>query len=370
MATINKGILILSPFFHPNIGGVETHLTDLVTGLSTIGYNVFVLTYSPITTPNTSWKPVENHPHLYIRRFSWLGKNLFHNLEKYPLLEFLYLTPYLFIRTFFWMITNHQKISVIHSHGINAALIGNIISSIFHKKHINSTHAIYDFKPNSQIVRIIRLIYNNCHKVLAQSKFSKKQLISYGVRTDKIDLYRYWVDLNYFKPQIKSSNKNNILFVGRLITKKGIRLIHQSAKKLPNLKFTVVGTGPESKFLLAHPLNNLVFIGKIDNHQIINYYHQATIFCSPVLYAEGFSRTLMEATACGLPVISSNLGTIPEILTPQTSILIKPTITNLTRTIKKLFNSPELLHTLRLNCRPYSQKYFGPKNITQITSHY
>ena len=51
-----KGVLILTPFFSPNIGGVETHLDNLVSILDEKGYKVFVQTYSPITTENIPWK--------------------------------------------------------------------------------------------------------------------------------------------------------------------------------------------------------------------------------------------------------------------------------------------------------------------------
>ena len=51
-----KGVLILTPFFSPNIGGVETHLDNLVSNLDDKGYRIFVQTYSPLTTENTSWK--------------------------------------------------------------------------------------------------------------------------------------------------------------------------------------------------------------------------------------------------------------------------------------------------------------------------
>ena len=49
------GVLILTPFFSPNIGGVESHLDNLVSILDEKGYSVFVQTYSTITTENTPW---------------------------------------------------------------------------------------------------------------------------------------------------------------------------------------------------------------------------------------------------------------------------------------------------------------------------
>ena len=56
---MNKGILILTPFFSTNIGGVETHFDDLVEALDDNGYKVYVQTYSPITTANVEWKSKE-----------------------------------------------------------------------------------------------------------------------------------------------------------------------------------------------------------------------------------------------------------------------------------------------------------------------
>ena len=59
MTNNKKGILILTPFFSPNIGGVESHLDDLVTALDQQGYLVFVQTYSPLTTEKTLSKKEE-----------------------------------------------------------------------------------------------------------------------------------------------------------------------------------------------------------------------------------------------------------------------------------------------------------------------
>ena len=105
-----QGVLILTPFFSPNIGGVETHLDNLVSILDEKGYKVFVQTYSPITTANIPWKKSERiGNNTQINRYKWFGKNLFHKLENHPVLDFLYLTPYLFCSVSFFMATNSQK---------------------------------------------------------------------------------------------------------------------------------------------------------------------------------------------------------------------------------------------------------------------
>jgi len=364
------GVLIISPFFSPNIGGVETHLDDLVKELDNSGYNVFVQTYSPLTT-KSNWLPREKHGHITIFRHRWIGANLFHKLEKYPILDFLYLTPYLCCCSFFWLLSNHKKIKVINSHGFNGAFIGNILNFFFHKKHLTSTHALYDNSPNSLTAKITSFVLNQTNIVLAQSIHSKDQLISWGVKPTKIKIYRYWVDPNKFNNKSKTRpEKFSVLFVSRLIPKKGTKIIVQLAKKLPKVKFNVIGSGPESEFIARQKNSNLNFIGKIDNSKLINYYSNNTLFIQPALYQEGFTRTIMEAVACGLPVVASDIGTIPEIVDSSVSVLVKPSVKNFQNTIQKIFQNQQLLHRLELNCPKYTKKYFSPKNIKLITKHF
>lgn len=367
--TINKqGILIISPFFHPNIGGVETHLTDLVSELSK-KYQVFVHTYSPITTPQVSWEKTEKHPNLDIFRHHWFGKNIFHNLEKYPILQFLYLTPTLFLHTFIWMAKHHKKISIIHSHGFNAALIGHILSIMFNKKHIISTHAIYDYlKPSKLLLKLI----NQSHITLTLSKASQNQLIDWGVDSNKLSVYKYWINLNLFKASQTKNKQFTVLFVGRLITKKGIKLLIKTAKKMPYIDFKFIGTGPLEKYLrnLSIKFKNITFLGKIDNKLLPQYYSQSHLLCVPSLYQEGFGRVVMESVACGTPVLASNLGGLSEALNDSVSILIKPTSKNLFISITRLYKNKDLYSKLSKHCRPYALTNFSSKNILSIIKYY
>ena len=86
-------VLQLTVHYYPNVGGVETHLNDLVKGLVDSGNEVFVLTYNPLTT-NISAKPFEKKRQLTVLRLPWFT-GFFYKLVKNPFLEFLYLTPLL-----------------------------------------------------------------------------------------------------------------------------------------------------------------------------------------------------------------------------------------------------------------------------------
>jgi glycosyltransferase involved in cell wall biosynthesis len=375
-----KGILILTPFYSPNLGGVETSLDDLSVALTKRDYNVFVQTYSPITTPDASWKSYEKDTNVEITRYKWFGKNLFHKLEKFPFFDFLYLTPYLLLRSLIWMIKNNKKVDIIHAQGFNAAFIGLILKKIFNKKLIVSTHAVYEINPNSSTAKYTKSILERADKVLCLSQASYNELVSLGIKSKKLSLFKYWINLERFKKMSKKelrkklniSDKFTVLFVGRLIEKKGVRVLAEVARQIPEINFVFVGLGPEENFIKqqAKLYKNIKFIGSVENKKLQEYYNVADIFCIPSQYEEGFGRVVMEAVACGLPVVGSNKGGIPEALDDSVSLLIEPNVNNLKNNLLKLYKNKELYDKLSLNCRKYAEKNFSDKNLNFITKYY
>ena len=377
-----KGVLILTPFFSPNIGGVETHLDNLVSNLDEKGYRIFVQTYSPLTTENTSWKKSELlGNNIQINRYRWFGKNLFHKLESYPFLDFLYLTPYLFIRSLLFMITNSKKIDVIHAQGLNAGAIGVILKLIFKKRLIISLHAIYtNIGSHGLIASLIRIILNSAHVTLGISNAVNSQFNQTSIKVSSLKKYRYWVDLKHFKPMnLKESRKKigvddrfTVLFVGRLIPIKGIKLLVEIARELDQIQFLFIGAGPLESFLkrTSEQNTNIKFLGQVRNYNLPVYYNSADIFCIPSQYEEGLGRVIMESVACGIPVVGSNRGGISEALNKTISILLEPTHDNLKNTIQMLHIDKQKLIALKMNCRNYATMNYSKQNLDLITRHY
>jgi len=377
-----KGVLILTPFFSPNIGGVETHLDNLVSSLDKKGYRVFVQTYSPLTTENTSWKKKELlGNNIQINRYRWFGKNLFHKLESFPFLDFLYLTPYLFIRSLLFMITNSKKIDVIHAQGLNAGAIGVILKLIFKKRLIISLHAIYtNIGSHGLIASLIRIILNSAHVTLGISNAVNGQFNQTSIKVSNLKKYRYWVDLKHFKPMnLKESRKKigvddrfTVLFVGRLIPIKGIKLLVEIAHELDQIQFLFIGAGPLESFLknTSKQNSNIQFLGQIQNYDLPAYYNSADIFCIPSQSEEGLGRVVMESVACGIPVVGSNRGGISEALNKTISILLEPTHDNLKNAIKMLHLDNKQLKALKMNCRNYATMNYSEQNLDLITKHY
>lgn len=381
---LKESVLILSPFFRPNIGGVETHLDDLCKYLRIHDYKVYVVTYQPLTTKAKRLK-IEKKENLEIRRFPWFGLNWFHKFEPYPIIQFIYLTPRLLIGSFLFMLTHQKDIDVIHAHGFNSAFIARVLKLFFKKKVIVSTHAIYgwlyNINSNSLLVKLMRWILTGADSILAISKQSRDELIKIGVNLKNITIYRHWVDQTLFKPLNRDEAKKRlgwnrrfvVLFVGRFIKIKGADVLLKMAKQVTeDIYFAFIGDGPLADEIrrASDEIPNVLFIGKVNNQDLPLYYNAADIVCIPSQYEEGFGKVILEAISCGTPVVGSNKGGIPEAVDESVGILVEPAMENLKDAIEELYSNREKLKMLSSNCRKYAEEGFSERNAEAIVESY
>jgi glycosyltransferase involved in cell wall biosynthesis len=368
-------VLQLTCHYYPNLGGVETHLNDLVIGLIKKNNNVFVLCYRPLMV-KVKWKVYEKGNNLKIIRIPWLP-GFFYKFVKNPIVEFLYLTPGLFITTPFVILIFNPD--VIQAHGLIAGFVGTFWGKVFGKRIVNTTHSIYNFPPNGLYHNFARWIFKNSDKVLTLSKQSKIEIATLGIEDKKVTVFTYWIDLNKFKP-IKNAKRivgwENIfvvLFVGRLIEEKGILILLDAAKEW-NKKITlvIIGTGPLELTIKKRTLKkgNIKFLGIIDNQKLPIYYSASDLTIVPSIHEEGFGRVILESLACGTPVIGSNRGAIPEAMDSSVGTLIKVTDLEIKRIIEGYFNDKNKLFNHGKRARKYAVEKYNEKNINNIISTY
>ena len=122
------------------------------------------------------------------------------------------------------------------------------------------------------------------------------------------------------------------IFVGAFSNRKGVLRVVEAAKEIEDLKLILVGSGeqqPES--------TQIIYSGKLPHEKIVEYLNAADVFVLPTL-AEGCCNAIVEALACGLPIVSSNLPFNEDILNNNNSILINPeSISDLSSALKKIF---------------------------------
>ena len=165
------------------------------------------------------------------------------------------------------------------------------------------------------------------------------------------------IDLEEFNlsiPEIKKycDGKINLLFVGRIEKRKGLIYLLKAFKilnkKFSNLRLIIVGNGPledECKsYVKKNNLKEVVFKGSVAG-TIAPYYRTADIFVSPAVFGESFGLVLLEAMACGAPVVAFANQGYKELLKNKSSarFLTKPrNYKELAENIEKLIRNPRL----------------------------
>ena len=135
------------------------------------------------------------------------------------------------------------------------------------------------------------------------------------------------VDLSVFYKRDKSAARKKLgfpqdltigIFVGHFIDRKGPIRVGQATRGVPNLKMIYIGAGAQEP-----QGENIVFKGSVKHEELPEYLSAADFFILPTL-AEGCCNAIIEAMACGLPIISSNMAFNYDILDRKTAILVDP----------------------------------------------
>ncbi|XOB40928.1 MAG: glycosyltransferase family 4 protein [Candidatus Nealsonbacteria bacterium] len=172
-----------------------------------------------------------------------------------------------------------------------------------------------------------------------------KKVISNGIDLDKFNI-------NVSKIKKYCDGKINLLFVGRIEERKGLIYLLKAFKILNkrflNLRLIIVGDGPlESeckKYVKNNKLKEVIFEGRVKG-SIAPYYRTADVFISPALYRESFGLVLLEAMACGAPVVAFANQGYREVLKNKSSgrFLTKPKdYKSLAKKIEILIKNPGL----------------------------
>lgn len=362
-------VLQLTVHYSPNIGGVETHLSDLVKALTDKDFKVIVLTYRPLMTL-ASWKLFENSKNLTVIRIPYI-RGLFYKFIDNPLSSFVYLIPGLFIALPLCLL--FQRPDVIHTHGLVGGFVGIFWGRIFGIRTITTTHNIYNFPKTGLYRKFAKSIFSNSDHVLTLSEQSRSEIASLGVSIKKITRFTYWIDLNKFKKQ-KVTNKNfNILFVGRLVEIKGVKILVESAKKWnKNINLLIAGDGPLKGYVkkASQTNKNIKFLGKLTQNELPHYYSNASLLIVPSTNEEGFGRVIIESLACGTPVIGANKGGIPEAIDETVGELINVSEDSIKNSVEKFYKNRGKLDKLTKNTRKFAVIKYSEKNVEQIINSY
>lgn len=152
------------------------------------------------------------------------------------------------------------------------------------------------------------------------TEFSKQKFIQSGIQSDKLHVKPNFISTHFQSNSQSSNNRNGILFVGRLSEEKGIHTLAKAWEEMfqeGNVQpLTIIGDGPEYE-KLRKSLNHIPHVSLLgrQNSETVRYYMlRSKYVIVPSIIYEGFPMTIVEAYSTGTPVISSDIGSMAEIV--------------------------------------------------------
>ena len=189
---------------------------------------------------------------------------------------------------------------------------GDIHNAIRHK--ITRWIALYIFR-NAKYIQPVSMYIRSCIEQLDANLVDKMVVQCMGV------------DTTVFKPSdscIETSGCCRIVFTANLVKKKGWKVAFQTVERLLKngicCRLDVYGDGdqmPEAKlWVKQHHLNSDIFLhGAVEQELVATALQSADLFLLPSQFYEGFSLAAAEALACGVPIVVSSKGALPDLAT-------------------------------------------------------
>lgn len=244
---------------------------------------------------------------------------------------------------------NKIQFDIIHAHYAHPpGFVAVLLAKIMKKPVVITCHGsdIHEYTeknyPNKSRRHRVLYAIKNANYLISVSSFLKERIISLGIDGTKVEVIPnginkerfYPIEINAARNKLKLPiNKKIILNVGVLTPIKGtVYLINAFAdliKERDDLLLIIIGEGPlrselENKARSLNLEQYVQFIGFVPNEELVFWFNAADLFVLPSL-GEGFGITIIESLSCGLPIVASNIGGIPEIINEDhLGILVPP----------------------------------------------
>lgn len=285
------------------------------------------------------------------------------------------------------ILENKSKISIIHTQGFSYF---STFTALRTKKPcgiVITQHSLPDKKPILRLflffirVFVVKLCKRSTVRIITVGPYVKEQLASIFPQPEKIHLIPNGIDTDLFRPLPSetrvllkqkwgvSDKRNVLLFVGRLVRQKNPALAIRLLRQIPG-DLLIVGDGIQREYLkiLARFLgvqNHVRFLGLLSTQELIECYNIADVMLLPSFF-EGLPFVLLEALACGTPVVASDIPGVKEVLKGNEGILVSLNGNygkNFAAEITKIINNPNFKKTLSVSGRKLIEKQYSIESM-------
>ncbi len=328
----NLRVCVVSPLYHPSLGGIGRQAQLLTERLSEEGVEVFV-----IARRMKGMRRAVFNPKVRVYR-AWSIKPYLYTYEKVKLINILISLTFS-VSCAILLLWKRKDYDIVHFHGASLPLFINLpILKLLRKRVIAKVAAakvgteagslrVRYFCLGSLIIRCLKMV----DAFIATTAEIEEGLHNDGFSEAKVNRIPNFIDFTLFFPtpegtkgeiKVKMGYENTdiVTFSGRFVQRKGINFLLESWKnvvnKFPNAKLILLGDGHllsnMKKMAAGLGIDSSVdFRGHVNS--VTDFLHITDIFVLPSLQ-EGMPNSLLEAMACGLPVIASKIGGVVDVV--------------------------------------------------------
>lgn len=340
---------LVSDFFFPNIGGVEKHILQLALRLQKRGFKVCIVTHSygeefvgEVMLPKGHENGVRVH---YIHRAV---------IAEQVALPFI--LPFFFT---FRKILIQEGVSIVHAHQSSSTMSHECtaIARSLGYKTVLTEHSLYEssevFSFDNLVNTFLRISLCHVDHVICVSEKCRENLVQRTkliappeVTTipNAINAWEFVPDYSKRSPGYPSIN---VVLMSRLVPRKGVDLLVEVipalCAKYSQVRVIIGGDGPRrgqiESMVREHCLESRVeLLGAVASEGVRDVLVRGHIFLNCSL-TESFCISLMEAASCGLKVVSTNVGGVPEVLPPDMTELCEPCVEDITRGLSRCIDT-------------------------------
>jgi len=210
---------------------------------------------------------------------------------------------------------------------------------------------------------------------IALTEFARQKFVAAGLPEEKISVKPNFVPSD---PGERSTLGRFALFVGSLSDAKGVwALLHAWQTNRLSIPLRIVGDGPLKEelvnFAQRNQLVNVSFTGQLPHSRVLNLMKKARCLIFPSEWYEPFGLTLLEAFACGLPVISSGIESLRDLVRPEDTGLVfnAGNSQDLADKVRWAWEHPAEMRAIGKNARAeYRLKYTAEQNYESLMEIY
>lgn len=334
---VQTRLCIVTHTFLPHVGGIENVVYEQSKRLLQKNYVPMVVTNRIQTAKN------------YV--IDGINVECYESLNTGFRLGIPYVVPTVTSLGTFLKAVKSSKIIHAHGHPYLTSLLSAKLAKRYSKPFVLTQHNTFIEYGSifEEIERLNDLVVGKetlkeADKIIAVSNATKDYVLSLGAKPNKVTVIYNGVDLKRFKPMPEKRAEMRrklgipqgsivVLTVRRLVYKNGIDTLIESANLAVKMNFKIVflavGKGPDFNNVQVRIKQlgierNFKLTGFVKDEDLPLYYNTADLFVLPSKSGEGLPLVALEAMACGLPVVATNVGGIREIMNNKYGKLVPP----------------------------------------------